>query len=394
MVHAAGRRDHHRARHVAPGVEGGDDVDRRVPDHRSAADDRPPERVLAEHGLPEDVEHRVLRVVLVHRDLLEHDVALGVDLAEGRPPDHVGHHLERARHVLVEHPRVDGGALLVRAGVELGAHRVEQLVDLRGREAVRAAEQQVLEEVREARTRRRVSPREPVATKKPRAADRTELMCSVATRSPLSSCGDPVVGQGASCARGPGRRAGDAGRDRGRGRRAPPPLRSPPRPRGPRSAAATAAAAADRGQLLDGLAGDVGVLGEAQADAAALAVDLDHADGDLVALVEHVLDGVDPLAGRHVGDVQQAVGALGELDERAERGRLDDLALERVADLDLLGHRADPVDQGVALLAGLRVDEDVAVVVDVDLRVELLAQAADGLAALADEQADLVRSRS
>ena len=32
-----------------------------------------------------------------------------------------------------------------------------------------------------------VSPREPVATKKPRAADRTELMCSVAIRSPESS---------------------------------------------------------------------------------------------------------------------------------------------------------------------------------------------------------------
>jgi hypothetical protein len=57
---------------------------------------------------------------------------------------------------------------------------------------------------------------------------------------------------------------------------------------------------------------------------------------DLVALVEHVLDGVDPLAGRHVGDVQEAVGALRELDKRAEGGRLDDLALERVADFDFL----------------------------------------------------------
>src|SRR3954454_16717021 len=158
------------------------------------------------------------------------------------------------------------------------------------------------------------------------------------------------------------------------------------------TAAATAATAgADRGELLDGLADDLGVSGEAQAEAAPLAVDLDHADGDLVALVEDVLDRVHALARRHIRDVQQAVGALGELDERAEGGRLDDLALELVADLDLLGHRADPVDQGVALLAGLRVDEDVAVVVDVDLRVELLAQAADRLAALADEQADLVR---
>ena len=105
-------------------------VDRRVADHGRAADDRPPERMVAEDGDAEDVEHRVLRVVLVHRDLLEHDLALGVDVVERRAPHHVGHHVERARQVLVEHPRVDGGRLLVGARVELGAHRVEQLVDL------------------------------------------------------------------------------------------------------------------------------------------------------------------------------------------------------------------------------------------------------------------------
>src|SRR6476660_3148632 len=108
-----------------------------------------------------------------------------------------------------------------------------------------------------------------------------------------------------------------------------------------RAAAAGAVGGAHGGELLDALARDLGVLGQAQPDAPALAVDLDHAHGDLVALVEDVLDGVDPLAGRHVGDVQQAVGALGELDERPERGGLDHLADERVADLDLLGHRPD-----------------------------------------------------
>src|SRR5687767_11448798 len=158
------------------------------------------------------------------------------------------------------------------------------------------------------------------------------------------------------------------------------------------AAAAVTAAAADRGQLLLGLAGDVRVLGQAQADAAALAVDLDHADGDLVALVEDLLDRPDALAGRDVGDVQEPVGALGELDERAERGGLDDLrARELVADLDLLGHRADAVDKRVALGAGLRVDAHVAEVVDVDLRLVLLLQRTDRLAALADQQADLVR---
>ena len=108
-----------------------------------------PERVVAEDRRAEHVEDRVLRVVLVHRDLLEHDLALGVDVVERRPPDHVGHHVERARQVLVEHPRVDRRGLLVGARVELRAHRVEQLVDLGRREAVRPAEQHVLEEVRE-----------------------------------------------------------------------------------------------------------------------------------------------------------------------------------------------------------------------------------------------------
>ena len=50
-------------------------------DHRGAADDRPAERVIAEHRLAEHVEHLLLRVVLVHRDLLEDHRALGVDVA-------------------------------------------------------------------------------------------------------------------------------------------------------------------------------------------------------------------------------------------------------------------------------------------------------------------------
>src|SRR4051812_20904094 len=150
------------------------------------------------------------------------------------------------------------------------------------------------------------------------------------------------------------------------------------------AAARATVARAHGGELLGGLAGDVGVLGQPQADPPALAVDLDHAHGDLVALVEHLLDRPDALAGRDVGDVQQAVGALGELDERPERGGLDHLAGVLVADLDLLGHRADALDEGVALGAGLRVDADLALVVDVDLRLVLLLQRADRLAALAD----------
>ena len=170
-------------RHVAARVELGDHVDRRVADHRRAADDRAAERVVAEDGLAQHVEHRVLRVVLVHGDLLEHDLALGVDVLERRPPDHVGHHVEGRRQVLVEHPRVDRGARLVGAGVELGAHAVEELVDLGRSVAGRALEEQVLEEVRQAGLRLRLTARAR-ATKKPSAAERTPSIFSVATRRP------------------------------------------------------------------------------------------------------------------------------------------------------------------------------------------------------------------
>jgi hypothetical protein len=130
VIDRPGGRDHDRARHVATRVELGDHVDRRVADDRRAADDRPPERVCAEDGLAEHVEHRVLRIVLVHRDLLEHDLALGVHVLERGAPHHVGHHIEGRGQVLIEHPRVDRGALLVGSGVELGAHAVEELIDL------------------------------------------------------------------------------------------------------------------------------------------------------------------------------------------------------------------------------------------------------------------------
>src|SRR5207302_10560988 len=47
-------------------------------------------------------------------------------------------------------------------------------------------------------------------------------------------------------------------------------------------------AGADRRQLLDALARDLRIVGEPQADAAALAVDLDDAHGEPRALVQHL----------------------------------------------------------------------------------------------------------
>src|SRR3954468_12637920 len=262
---------------------------------------------------------------------------------------------------------------------------------------------------------------EPVPIQKPSATDRTESMCSVTIRTPdsssvrrCSSCTERLAALGvavhaAAVARPAGAarvavapRAAVAVPVTARARaaaRAPAPAAAGARigAAAPRAAVAVApraaavAAGADRGELLLGLAGDVRVIGEAQADTAALAVDLDHADRHLVALVEHLLDRRRALARGDVRDVQQAVGALGELDEGAERGRLDDLAGVLVADLDLLGHRADALGERVAQLTAARVDQDLALVVDVDLGLELVLEGADRLAALADEQADLVR---
>src|SRR5436190_639596 len=212
---------------------------------------------------------------------------------------------------------------------------------------------------------------EPVAIQTPSVTDRTVGMASVTTRTPESRTVNrwsvsvlAPVGIAVARAAGAAPRSAIAATVAAAARAA---------------VAAVAAAAARRPsaaagrtgchELLLRLARDLGVLREAQADATALAVDLEHADVDLVALVQHVLDGVDALARRHVGDVQQAIGALRQLDEGAERRRLDDLrGGELVADLDLLGHRRDPRGERLAERAVGRVDQHLAVVVDVDLR--------------------------
>ncbi len=80
VVHRAGRRHHHVGGDVAGGVEGAQSIGTGRVDDVGAADDGPPERVPTEDRLAEDVEDLVLRVVLVHGDLLEHDLALLLEL--------------------------------------------------------------------------------------------------------------------------------------------------------------------------------------------------------------------------------------------------------------------------------------------------------------------------
>src|SRR5436305_247371 len=126
---------------------------------------------------------------------------------------------------------------------------------------------------------------EPVPIQNPRATERTPGMCSVTTRTPESSVeiSCPVMSSGSAITVTRASRAAGSPVALAAAAAAARPGRTP----GTAVAAATASAApaADGRELLDRLPGDVGIVGQAQADPAPLTVDLDHPDGDLVALV-------------------------------------------------------------------------------------------------------------
>ena len=155
VLEVPGRREHDVAGHVHRAVVAGD---RRLVDggdHLGRADHGPAERVVAEDGLGEQVVDELARRVLDHRDLLEHDLALGLELGEDRLEDHLGHHVERDLELLVGHARVDDRVLAARGRVQLAAERVEGLRDLLRRVRGGALEEQVLDQVRDPGLRRR-----------------------------------------------------------------------------------------------------------------------------------------------------------------------------------------------------------------------------------------------
>ena len=78
----------------------------------------------------------------------------------------------------------------------------------------------------------------------------------------------------------------------------------------------------------------------------AVAIDLDALHDDFVALGENIFDGADALL-RHFGDVEQAIGAGDDLDERPD---LDDLLDDAILELANLGLHREPGDQGQSLL--------------------------------------------
>ena len=140
----------------------------------------------AEDRFADQVVDELLRRVLVHRDLLEHDLPLGVEVVEERREDHVAHHVERRLDVILGDAPVDDGVLAGGGRVQLAAHPVEDLGDLERAVAARALEEQVLDEVRDACLRLGLVARagaDPVSD----VADRTCGSCSEITRSPESS---------------------------------------------------------------------------------------------------------------------------------------------------------------------------------------------------------------
>ena len=112
-----------------------------------------PSGCVAERRLGDQVVDELLRLVLVHRDLLEHDLALGVELGERRREDHLPHHVERGLEPVVGDARVDDRVLARGGRVQLAAEPVEDLGDLLRAVRGRALEEQVLEEMRDARLR-------------------------------------------------------------------------------------------------------------------------------------------------------------------------------------------------------------------------------------------------
>ena len=130
VLEIAGRRDDDVAADVHRAVVRGERAPADARDHVARADHRPPERLVAEDGLREEIVDELLRRVLVHRDLLEDDLALRVELRERRREDHVGHDVDRRFEVRVGHARVEHRVLARSGGVQLAAEPVERLGDL------------------------------------------------------------------------------------------------------------------------------------------------------------------------------------------------------------------------------------------------------------------------
>ncbi len=109
--------------------------------------------MVGEHHLAEALLHDISRLVPVHEHLLQDDLPLGVHLVgpECRLTEDVAQDVEAEVEVLGEGADVEGGVLLRRVGVHVAADGINRLGDLPRRAVLGPLEQEVLEEVRDAR---------------------------------------------------------------------------------------------------------------------------------------------------------------------------------------------------------------------------------------------------
>ena len=98
------------------------------------------------------LENQIVGRVGDGADLLNDDVLLAQQLVavEGRLGQDVGEHVERQRHVGLEHARIIGGVLGAGRGIEIAADRLDFLGDLPRAAPPRALERHVFEEMRDA----------------------------------------------------------------------------------------------------------------------------------------------------------------------------------------------------------------------------------------------------
>ena len=121
-----------------------------VADVLGRAQHRASERVVAEHGLVDQVLGHDRRLVVGARDLLHDHAALAVDLVavDSRPADEVGQQVRRLHRLRGARGDVEGDEIVARVRVEHRADPLGGLVDVAvGRVLLAALEHQVLEEV-------------------------------------------------------------------------------------------------------------------------------------------------------------------------------------------------------------------------------------------------------
>ena len=118
--------------------------------------DGPGQGGALEHRPGQPLGAQILRVVLVHADLLQDNAPLGlhIGVVELGVEEHVAQDVRRLVQVGVQHPGVEAGALLGGEGVDLAPHRVHLLGQLPGGAPAGALEQHVLDEVGRAVLRR------------------------------------------------------------------------------------------------------------------------------------------------------------------------------------------------------------------------------------------------